>query len=881
MGRGGKIDRIGVEAVWLGEQFAKGFDDYNKRIAQANRTTEDFAKQTQRSGRAGSAAYDQFSKSVSGSMRVASKSTKDYIVTAKDLETTLQGISRTAQQFGAGLRDAAAGKAIRASFDSLAKQSGVSADQLLANMKRAARGTVEELELVRIANRAMLAGGRQFATELPRLFEIARAASTATGQDIGFVFDTLTRGIAKASPLLIDNAEIYIKVGKAVDDFAAQQGKSTDELTAQERQFATLNAVLSEGEAFIRKVGSATEVATDQYDQWNVRVAEATRAGREFIEDVLGPAAPALGALGQGLDSIIPLLQTIILMQGRVSFAGLISGAAGFAAALAPVAAIAAAAGAGVLVYEEAVRKLDSTLPPATETISKSADLIQWQIRAWKDGEAAANEWLRAVSGLPTLVELGNEAQQRNLDLVSEVTEEYGRSAQAYRAYLDAVDQANAELEHGEIATLAMTEAQFNYEQAIRSSTISTQGLINAIRELNTEQAGSSGLLQIGASIRTAVAATELLVGDAIEQTAQAQQEATEIEQRRIEIMKEMAELRTQLPMARADVIVAERQLNQQLEQQEISHQRRMAEIDRKGAQQRAKLMFNFNKALADAARTRQRALENAAREHARAVQRIERDHRDRLDDIERSYTSTVEEAAVERDAIAIFEARKRRAQEIEDAERDRGRQLEDENINFGDRQRQAEEAYRDQVEAARRTFEEQKRQLELSLAEQRRKEQESQKERLASTRRANAQELRELRQYLHQIEADYRAHISRLKALSTTIPALVPARRPGRPDRRQEGGAGVVTGPHTFQVEPGVTEGFWFSGALGQRAPVMPTPEVAQTIGMQAAVRGAVGVGLSGFSDGLMGRIGPQMVEMVGQAVIDELEDAFVRALP
>jgi hypothetical protein len=881
MGRGGKIDRIGVEAVWLGEQFAKGFDDYNKRIDAANRMTEDFAKRTQRSGRTGSAAYEQFSKSVRGSMQVASKSTKDYIATAKDLETALQGVSRTAQQFGAGLRDAAAGRAIRASFDSLAKQSGVSADQLLANMKRAARGTVEELELVRIANRALLAGGRQFATELPRLFEIARAASIATGQDIGFVFDTLTRGIAKASPLLIDNAEIYIKVGKAVEDFAAKQGKSTDELTAQERQQATLNAVLSEGEAFIRKVGSATEVATDQYDQWNVRVAEATRTGKEFLEDVLGPAAPALGALGQGLDSLIPLLQTIILMQGRISFGSLITGAAGLATALAPVAAIAAAAGAGVLVYEEAVRKLDKSLPPATETISKSAGLIQWQIRAWKDGEAAANEWLRAVSGLPTLVELGNEAQQRNLDIVQEVTEEYGRGEQAYRAYLDAVNQANAELEHGEIATLLMTEAQFNYEQAIRSSTISTQGLINAIRDLNMEQAGSSDLLQIGASIRTAVAATELMVKDAVEQTTQAQQEAIEAEKRRAEIIEGMAGFREQIAKARLDVILAEMQLNRELEQREADHQRRMVEIDRKGAQRRAKLMFDFNKALADAARTRQRALEDAAREHARAVQRIERDHRDRLDDIERSYTSTVEEAAIERDAIAIFEARKRRAQEIEDADRDRGRQLEDENINFGDRQRQAEQAYRDQVEAARRAFEEQKRQLELSLAEQRRKEQEAQKERAASTSRAQAQELRKLRNYLRQIEADYRAHLLRLKALSATIPAAVPRRRiPGR-GRMQEGGSGIVTGPQTFQVEPGVTEAFWFSGALGQRAPVLPTQEVAQTIGMQAAVRGAVGVGLSGFSDGLMGRIGPQMVEMVGQAVIDELEDAFLRALP
>lgn len=903
MGRGGgrNVDSIGVEAFWDGDDFVKGFQQYNAVIDKANKQGDAFAKRMTKAGKVSAEAFDTFSKaaradlqaagdatkkqmvqfdafanSARRSMRSAGQETRSYIQTAKDLQATFQEVGRTAQQFGGALRDAASGRAITQSFQSLAKESGVNTDALLSNMKAAARGTVEELDLVRIANRAMLAGGKQFAEELPRLFEIARAASIATGQDIGFVFDTLTRGIAKASPLLIDNAEIYIKVGQAVAEFAEKAGKTTDELTAQERQQATLNAVLNEGEDFINKVGSAAETATDKYDQWNVKVQEAKRDAILFMQDALGPLAPAIGAVGESLDTVLPLLQTLIILQrqGAISGTGMLGGVKGLVSSLGRFGPIALGATAGLVAYEGIVRKIDPTLQPANETISKFTDLIQLSARRFIEGTAAANEWFRAVQGLPTLVELGNQAQERNNELILEATKSYRTITQEYSIYIAAVDKANAFLKAGEIATQAMTRAQFELRQALLESGQEAAQFTETMARLT-----SAGLSQAEALARFREGVSR---GKALEEEKAALEEALKLEK---EVLKKRQELSEQsitfqekIVEARLKLLLAEGQVQAQVEGRERDHQAKMAEIVRKGAQDRAKAQREFDKAVAAAARTRQRALEDAARKHARAVQKIERDHRRRLDEIEERFTETVGEAAIERDAIAIFEAHKRRAQEIEDANQDRSDQLNDENISFEDSKAQAERAFRDQVESARRALQERQRDIDRSIEEQREKENTAQAQRLAGQKAAQAAQLLALRQYLGQVEADYRAHLARLKALTATAPsAIIPGQRRGTP--MQEGGSGVVTGPATFTVEPGVTEGFWFSGALGQRAPVLPSQEISQTVGMQAAVGGAVGVALSGFSGGLMDRIGPQMVEMVGQAVVDELTEAFTRA--
>ncbi|MCD6290049.1 MAG: hypothetical protein J7M34_06045, partial [Anaerolineae bacterium] len=198
-------------------------------------------------------------------------------------------------------------------FENVARQAGISGDQLITEMSKAARGTIDQTRLMIIANRALMSGGAELANKLPRLLEIARAASIATGQDIGFVFDTLVKGIVKASPLLIDNADIYIKIGDAVEQWAEKQGRTVDQLSETERRVAIANAVIDQGTKFIEQFGLASETAADQVQSLPAAIRDLESALGELavhtgVTTALGDLADIIRFLA-GTDALTPVIK--------------------------------------------------------------------------------------------------------------------------------------------------------------------------------------------------------------------------------------------------------------------------------------------------------------------------------------------------------------------------------------------------------------------------------------------------------------------------------------------------------------------------------------------------------------------------------------------
>jgi hypothetical protein len=146
----------------------------------------------------------------------------------------------------------------------MTRNAGLAGDALLKQLTSASRGAIAQVDLMKVANRALIAGGADIANSLPRLLEIARASSLATGQDMAFAYDSLIKGIVRASPKLIDNADIYLKIGDAVGEYAASIGKTVPQLNAQERQIAVLNAVLREGDKFITQMGLSSTMTAEE-----------------------------------------------------------------------------------------------------------------------------------------------------------------------------------------------------------------------------------------------------------------------------------------------------------------------------------------------------------------------------------------------------------------------------------------------------------------------------------------------------------------------------------------------------------------------------------------------------------------------------------------
>jgi hypothetical protein len=281
------LPQVGLEAVLLTDKFIRSSRQYDRQVRDLTKKTNE-----------------------------ASDASKRAAASAQKFDVSLAAITATTVAVAAGvikvvdaMHDLAAAAApiadARRSFVALAAESGISASKLLADLQEVTRGTVDSSILIQSANRALIAGGADIANELPRIFEIASAAARATGQDLGFVVETLTKGIIKASPLLIDNAEVYIQIGSAVDDYAASLGKATEDLTQQERQLAVLNAVLEQGGDLVERFGDQQAAAADQFRRTETSAKQLSQG----IGELLIPAATRFSA---ALDAVILGLKGLI-----------------------------------------------------------------------------------------------------------------------------------------------------------------------------------------------------------------------------------------------------------------------------------------------------------------------------------------------------------------------------------------------------------------------------------------------------------------------------------------------------------------------------------------------------------------------------------------
>ncbi len=186
--------------------------------------------------------------------------------------------------------DAAPLEGIGTAFDAMATKAGLSLDDL----RTAAAGTVSDFELMRKANVALTGAGddlgKAFGENLPALLETARAASRATGQDVGFLFESLVTGVKRSSPMLIDNTGLVLKVGEANAQMAKDLGKAVDELTAEEKQIALLNATVAAGAQMVEDFGGGQVTAAEQIAQFKTQIQNAKdQVGLAFL--------PALQAL--------------------------------------------------------------------------------------------------------------------------------------------------------------------------------------------------------------------------------------------------------------------------------------------------------------------------------------------------------------------------------------------------------------------------------------------------------------------------------------------------------------------------------------------------------------------------------------------------------
>ena len=222
----------------------------------------------------------KLSKNLKGVERQAKKTDKPLARLKKNLgglKSQLIPAAAIVGSFGFALKKAfdlaeqgAVVQQTRESFDRLMDSVGA-APNILQQLRQASQGTVDDLTLMS-STQTLLAGttdvtSKALADSLPELLNIAKAAQKLNPElgDTAFLFKSIATGIKRASPLILDNLGLTIKVGEANEAYAKQLGITVDELSAQDKQIALLNATLEAGNIILGQVGGTTESAQDSF----------------------------------------------------------------------------------------------------------------------------------------------------------------------------------------------------------------------------------------------------------------------------------------------------------------------------------------------------------------------------------------------------------------------------------------------------------------------------------------------------------------------------------------------------------------------------------------------------------------------------------------
>ncbi len=206
-------------------------------------------------------------------------------------------------------KDAAPIEGVKKAFEGIAEASGKSADVTLKALAEGGKGMITNTELMKSYNSAAQLVSTEFANQLPEAMQYLSKVSAATGQDMGFMLDSLVKGVGRASPMILDNLGIQVNLTEATEEYAKANGKSADQLSKSEIQAAVMAKTLQQLKKNTAAMPDVTDNASTKWGQFQTRLAN-------FKDDVGVKLLPffeqVIGFLMQLADQVLPIVMPVI-----------------------------------------------------------------------------------------------------------------------------------------------------------------------------------------------------------------------------------------------------------------------------------------------------------------------------------------------------------------------------------------------------------------------------------------------------------------------------------------------------------------------------------------------------------------------------------------
>ena len=369
-------------------------------------------------------------------------------------------------------KEGAAIEGVEEAFDNLARKSGTSSTAYLAALKQASAGTISETNLMIGANKAVLLAGDRLAKDVPKLLEIARAASKATGEDINFMFDSLVTGLARNSKMIIDNLGITVDVAKANQDYAASLGKTVMALTDQEKALAFQQAVMQSGQQMINDVGV-------DVDSNAAKIARAEAHLQNFGNSLKVLAGNIVGFFAEGIDVLDRLTSQNFTLAQRLD----------------EVDYKAIQSGKSFATYRQILTDLDATEGMVTEgqyhlaeaflKTGMDAQAAMDRVRGLGDAfvrkAEAAGLSSTAIAELATRADTLSDKSERARGAVEATTFAFSAGSIDATLYQQALDEIEQQVVQDEIELTRLEGATLLVASATREATVSTDDFTAAV----------------------------------------------------------------------------------------------------------------------------------------------------------------------------------------------------------------------------------------------------------------------------------------------------------------------------------------------------------------------------------------------------------------
>ena len=200
-------------------------------------------------------------------------------------------------------------------FNSLGKSIN-STSGFLRELRKATNGTVDDMDLMKQANNAMMLGIVKSEEEMAELFDTAQRLGQALGQDTVNSIESLVTGMGRQSRLMLDNLGIIVKQEEASKRYALANNIVGRSLTDNEKKLAFNQEALKQSADIVKELG-IEHLDTNQHVA--ILQVSAARLARTFGEAL----APALIVLSKSMAMFANALDTDVVKSFMVAITAL------------------------------------------------------------------------------------------------------------------------------------------------------------------------------------------------------------------------------------------------------------------------------------------------------------------------------------------------------------------------------------------------------------------------------------------------------------------------------------------------------------------------------------------------------------------------------